>query len=212
MALQLVHNTDKNGRPVVARVALQGLTLAGRDVLGKVAFELRQGETVALTGPSGVGKTSLLRVMAGLEKRNRGDVDCPKNIAFVFQEPTLLLWRNLLDNLCIPLGISTTKAEKALDEVGLAGRGDTFPGQLSLGQQRRLSLARAFAADPELLLMDEPFVSLDDSLADDMMTLFEDLRTGRTITTMIVTHSKREAARLSDRVLTLTGSPAQLGQ
>ncbi|WP_299922333.1 ATP-binding cassette domain-containing protein [uncultured Pelagimonas sp.] len=210
MALQLVHDQKQDGRREVARIALARLSLGGRAILGQVEFSLHSGDTLALTGPSGIGKTSLLRVLAGLETRFDGNIIKPTKIAVVFQEPTLLLWRNVIDNLCLPLGVSRAVAEQALDEVGLAGRGAAFPGQLSLGQQRRLSLARAFAANPDLLLMDEPFVSLDDDLANEMMSLFETLRARHDTTTLIVTHSESEAKRLCNRVLRLDGSPAVL--
>ncbi len=210
MALQLVHDQQTDGRPEVARIALQRLSLGGRAILGNVEFSLRSGDTLALTGPSGIGKTSLLRILAGLETRFDGNISRPEKIAVVFQEPTLLLWRNLIDNLCLTLGVTGAEAKQALDDVGLDGRGASFPGHLSLGQQRRLSLARAFAAKPELLLMDEPFVSLDDHLADEMMSLFETLRARSDTTTLIVTHSESEAKRLCNRAIRLEGSPAVL--
>lgn len=194
---------------MVARLDLPGVTFAGRPVLGPVGFDLRAGETVALTGPSGVGKTTLLRILAGLQP-HRGTVERPDRLGMVFQEPTLLPWRSLRDNLTLPLRISADAAEDALTEVGLGGRGDDFPRQLSLGQQRRMALARAFAGDPELLLMDEPFVSLDTKLADEMMTLFEALRARRTVTTLLVTHVMSEAERLATRTLRLSGAPATL--
>ena len=208
--LRLVSGARDSGPPRVARLRLDGLSFGGRAVLGPVTLDLRQGETVALTGPSGAGKTTLLRSLAGLEPRFRGERVVPDRLAMVFQEPTLLPWRTLRDNLMIPLRISRDSAEAALAEVGLGGRGDAWPRQLSLGQQRRLSLARGFAAEPELLLMDEPFVSLDPALADEMMTLFETLRGRRRVTTLIVTHVQAEARRLATRILRLEGSPARL--
>ncbi len=187
---------------------LQGLHLGGTHILGALDLTLAPGETIAIAGPSGVGKTSLLRVLAGLETRFEGSLSMPGRLAFVFQEPTLLPWRTLRQNLCLATGVDDTTAEAALTDVGLAGMGDLFPGQTSLGQQRRLSLARAFAHRPNVLLMDEPFVSLDPELADEMMRLFETLRAGTDVATVLVTHVENEAQRLATRVLRLGGRPA----
>ncbi|MFC6447977.1 ABC transporter ATP-binding protein [Shinella zoogloeoides] len=179
-------------------------------VLGPMALSLLSGETVALTGPSGVGKTSLLRIVAGLDRAFVGRCEAAKRIAMVFQEPVLLPWRTALQNLAIVARISEDEAQGWLEDVGLAGLGDRFPGMLSLGQQRRLSLARAFASGPDLLLMDEPFVSLDPALASDMMDLFERLIAARPCATLLVTHVRSETERLAGRTLRLEGRPARL--
>ncbi|GAA4166543.1 ABC transporter ATP-binding protein [Shinella granuli] len=179
-------------------------------VLGPLALSLIPGETVALTGPSGVGKTSLLRIVAGLDGRFAGRRMATERIAMVFQEPVLLPWRTALQNLTIVARIDEAEARRWLEDVGLAGLGDRFPGMLSLGQQRRLSLARAFASTPDLLLMDEPFVSLDPALADEMMGLFERLIAARPCATLLVTHVRAEAERLAGRILRLEGRPARL--
>lgn len=207
-------NTDAPAEtaPPVLQVHLQEMRFGGTPVLGPLDLALAPGDTVALTGPSGVGKTTLMRIVAGLETRYRGTVERPDQIAMVFQEPTLMPWRSVADNLAIPLGLSAPAIDAALAEVGLSGRGADFPGQLSLGQQRRLSLARAFAGEPKLLLMDEPFVSLDTDLADEMMGLFERLRARHPVTTLLVTHSMAEAERLAARILDLAGQPARLRQ
>lgn len=194
----------------VLSLHLRGWSVAGRDVLGQVELALDPGETVALVGPSGIGKTSLLRIIAGLEPRFDGHCAVAGRIAMVFQEPTLLPWRSLTENLCLTAGCGTAQAESWLTRVGLGGRGADVPGQLSLGQQRRLSLARAFAANPSLLLLDEPFVSLDPALADEMMAVFEALRAGSTVATLLVTHVEAEATRLADRVIRLDGAPARI--
>lgn len=194
----------------VLTVSLQGMSFGDKPVLGPLELRLMTGETVALTGPSGIGKTTLMRLIAGLETRFDGHIRRPSRLAMVFQQPTLMPWRSVADNLAIPLGLTPEQIEIALEEVGLARRGADFPNQLSLGQQRRLSLARAFAGDPELLLMDEPFVSLDAVLADEMMALFERLRDKRSVATLLVTHSMPEAHRLSRRILTLSGYPARI--
>ena len=198
------------GGPPVLDLDLDGLRLGGVEVLGPLALTLHPGETAALTGPSGIGKTSLLRIIAGLETRHRGWRHVAGRIALVFQEPTLLPWRSVAQNLTLTTGVTAAEAEAALAEVGLAGFGQRWPRQLSLGQQRRLALARAFAARPDLLLMDEPFVSLDAALADEMMDLFETLRRRRRLATLLVTHVAAEAERLATRILRLDGRPARI--
>jgi ABC-type nitrate/sulfonate/bicarbonate transport system ATPase subunit len=179
-------------------------------VLGPLTLVLNAGETVALTGPSGIGKTTLLRICAGLHARWQGTLDLPGKVAVVFQEPTLLPWRSALQNLTLTTGCTPADATAALAEVGLADKAGSYPGALSLGQQRRLALARAFALRPDVLLMDEAFVSLDAVLADEMMTLFETLRRARPLATLMVTHSADEAQRLATRLLRLEGQPGRI--
>lgn len=196
--------------PPVLALRLAGLSLNGRPILGPIALDIAAGETVALCGPSGVGKSTLLRVILGLLPAPGGQVTRPDRIGIVFQDPTLLPWRSARQNLTLTTGVDPAAADRALAEVGLAGLGDLTPGALSLGQQRRLALARAFASAPELLLMDEPFVSLDPETADAMLTLFETLRADRAPASLIVTHSEAEAARLADRLVRLGGAPAEI--
>lgn len=216
MSLRLVasNGTIKQAEvtPPVLAVALKGKSFGGRQVLGALDLSISAGQTVALTGPSGIGKSTLVRIVAGLERDFDGDVTRPERIGMVFQEPTLMPWRSVLDNLTLTTGITEAGAEKALEEVGLKGRGGDFPRQLSLGQQRRLALARAFAGSPELMLLDEPFVSLDPQMADEMMGLFEQLCDRRKVASLIVTHSAEEAKRLATRILRLDGSPARIVQ
>lgn len=191
-------------------VGITGKAFGETRVLGQVAFTLRPGETLAVTGPSGIGKSTLLRILAGLDRDYEGRVSVPERRAIVFQEPTLLPWRSARANITIPTGASDAEAEAGLAEVGLAGLGDRFPGQLSLGQQRRLALARAFAGSPELLLMDEPFVSLDPALVEEMLGLTERLLERHRIAAILVTHDMGEARRLATRIARLEGQPARL--
>jgi NitT/TauT family transport system ATP-binding protein len=173
-------------------------------VLGAIRFALEPGETLALLGPSGVGKSTLLRIVAGIDTAFEGRVRAPGKLAFVFQEPTLLPWRSVLQNLTlVHPSLGEAAARDWLDRTGLGGKAGLFPGQLSLGQQRRLSLARAFAGEPDLLIMDEPFVSLDPETADTMLGLTEDLVSAQRPATLFVTHDPREADRLADRRITL---------
>lgn len=191
-------------------VNLRSKSVGATQVLGPIKLEVAKGEILALVGRSGIGKTTLLRVIAGLDTEFDGQIDVPKRRAMVFQEPALLPWRNVLENLTLVSGVSQTEARDALNEVGLSGLERRFPNQLSLGQQRRLSLARALSASPDVLLMDEPFVSLDEDLVDEMLTLVEKILKNREIATVFVTHSRREATRLATRVVRLTGSPATI--
>ena len=190
------------------RVEIQEKRFGSVAVLGPIAFSIGEGETVALTGLSGVGKTTLLRLVAGIDQAFRGQITRAERQAIVFQEPTLLPWRSTLDNLTlIHPNLSGFDAEEALGAVGLAGKGNLFPGQLSLGQQRRLSLARAFAGRPDFLIMDEPFVSLDKDTSETMLTLTENLIAQHRPATLFVTHSMNEAERLADRILNLHAGP-----
>jgi ABC-type nitrate/sulfonate/bicarbonate transport system ATPase subunit len=193
----------------VAKLDLPGFSYGGTPVLGPVALRVAKGETLALTGPSGIGKSTLLRILAGLTKAP-GTRRVTGRVAFVFQEPTLLRWRSAQRNIEIAAKVSPAKAAATLYDVGLAAYADRFPDQLSLGQQRRLTLARAFACDPDLMLLDEPFVSLDAAAASEMMTLFAALASRHDMASVIVTHAPEEARRLATRTLTLSGTPAQI--
>jgi len=193
--------------PPVLALDLPGVSLDGRVVLGPVSLRVARGETVVLTGPSGIGKSTLLRAAMGLLPVPGGRVDRPARMGVVFQEPTLLPWRSCLRNVTLTTGATDADARAALADVGLAGRAEVFPGALSLGQQRRLALARAFASRPDILFLDEPFVSLDPALADEMMDLFARLRARSGAASLLVTHAAAEAARLGSRILRLAVPP-----
>ena len=193
----------------VVHLDLPGFSFGATPVLGPLALDVDRGETLALTGPSGIGKSTLLRIVAGVYPA-RGSRRIAGRMAFVFQEPTLLRWRSAQRNIEIAAKVTAPRAQAALEEVGLAAYADRFPDQLSLGQQRRLALARAFACDPDLMLLDEPFVSLDAIAAEEMMTLFAALRARRDMASILVTHAEEEARRLATRTLRLSGSPARI--
>jgi NitT/TauT family transport system ATP-binding protein len=182
-------------------------------VLGELAFSLRTGEVAALVGPSGCGKTTLLRIIAGLERDFEGEVTLPAHgtLGMVFQEPRLLPWRTVEQNVRLAAPRATDANVDALFRtLGLAAHRDHYPGELSLGLARRVALARAFAVEPDLLLLDEPFVSLDDALAARLREELADLVNSRHVTTLLVTHDVDEAIALADRLLLLSASPARV--
>lgn len=187
--------------------------LGGADALRDVELTVARGETVALVGPSGCGKTSLMRILAGLDEDYDGARTCPPGarLSMAFQEPRLLPWRSLRDNVALALPPGERdgpKPDAALAAVGLSDAAARFPGQLSLGMARRGALARALAVEPDYLLLDEPFVSLDEAAAARMRGLVAELLDRATAGVVLVTHDLREAAALADRVVVLSPRPA----
>jgi NitT/TauT family transport system ATP-binding protein len=182
-------------------------------VLGELAFSLRCGEVAALVGPSGCGKTTLLRIIAGLDHDFEGEVTLPAHgtLGMVFQEPRLLPWRTVEQNVRLAApAVTNANLDALFGTLGLAAHRDHYPGELSLGLARRVALARAFAVEPDLLLLDEPFVSLDDALALRLREELAALVTSRHVTTLLVTHDVDEAIALADRLLFLSASPARV--
>jgi NitT/TauT family transport system ATP-binding protein len=182
-------------------------------VLGELAFALENGEVAALVGPSGCGKTTLLRIIVGLDREYQGSVTMPaeSRLGMVFQEPRLLPWRTVEDNVRLAAPQAGDAVLDALfATLGLAVHRNHFPGELSLGLARRVALARAFAVDPDLLVLDEPFVSLDAALAERLRAELVELVSRRPVTTLLVTHDLEEAIGLADRLFVLSASPARV--
>jgi sulfonate transport system ATP-binding protein len=196
----------------ISRKALRTVAGQTRVVLHDVAFSLRQGEICALLGPSGCGKTTLLQIISGLDPDFEGRVALPSphRIGMVFQEPRLLPWRSVAQNLRLASASSESDLAEIAAALHLSKHLDHFPGELSLGLARRVAIARAFAVKPDLLLLDEPFVSLDASLAAQLRDELLALVLKRKATTLIVTHDVEEAISLAGRIVVLSAAPGCL--
>lgn len=225
---------DGNGgtganRADVARVSLRGLSKRYKssrgtvDALVDVDLDVFDGELLAIIGPSGCGKSTLLKILAGLDQSSKGSVlwrDPPrpgKDIGFVFQEPVLMPWRNVLRNAGIALEVqgvpraeANERVRRLLELVGLSGFEAALPRELSGGMRQRVAIVRALASDPVVLLMDEPFGSLDyltrERMNDDLLEIWAQTRK----TLVIVTHSVDEATYLADRVVVMSPRPGRI--
>ena len=197
----------------------------GTEALRPLDLRFAPGQTTALVGPSGCGKSTLLRLIAGLEPPSSGAVEIggrtpdeirrEADLSMAFQDPSLLPWRSVRGNISLALHLARRKKTRAeidqlIELVGLTGFADTRPAELSGGMRQRAAIARALATDPSLLLLDEPFGAVDEltrqQLADDLPPVWEATET----TTLLVTHSVREAVLLSDRVIVFSARPAKV--
>jgi len=195
-------------------------------IIDGVSLSVRPGEFMAVLGPSGCGKSTLLQMAAGLLPPSGGQVRIagravtapPPEAVYVFQQysRSLLPWRRVRDNVAFAtehrIGRRRAReaAEPILAQVGLAGFGDHYPWQLSGGMQQRVAIARAIAAEPALLLMDEPFSAVDALTRLDLQNLILDIQATRALTILLVTHDVEEAIYLADRVALLSARPTQL--
>lgn len=197
------------------------------DVIGGLSFAVEEGEFLSILGPSGCGKSTLLNILAGIDDLSGGEILVGERpfsgsqngvkLGFVFQQPRLLNWRSIRDNVRFPLEHGSLSkeeqgqlAQRYLELVKLKGFEEYFPQQLSGGMQQRVAIARALAIEPEVLLMDEPFSSLDELTARKMRTELIRIwrETGKTI--IFVTHDINEAIYLSNRLLIVTERPARI--
>jgi NitT/TauT family transport system ATP-binding protein len=216
----------------VLRVSGLGKRFAqhGPAALTDVSFDVVEGELLAIVGPSGCGKTTLLRLLCGLTQPTEGTVlldgravvGPPREIAIVFQDysRSLFPWLTVIRNVMFPLrhvdlskAGKIAKAEAVLQEMGLDGNASKYPWQLSGGMQQRVAIARALVSHPELLLLDEPFASVDAltrAELQDVLLRVHSSREGRAATVVHVTHDIDEAAYLADRVLVLSRSPGRI--
>jgi NitT/TauT family transport system ATP-binding protein len=197
----------------IARKAFTNAAGERHDVLVDFNFALGTGEIAVFVGPSGCGKSTMLKIIAGLDHDYQGRVVCPAGarIGMVFQEPRLLPWRSVDDNVRLAAPQADDEKLSALFAVlELTAHRNHFPGELSLGLARRVALARAFAIEPDFLILDEPLASLDDALAARLRDQITRLVDGRSVTTLLVTHDVDEAIRLGDHLFLLSPRPARI--
>lgn len=183
----------------------------GVDIFKNVSCDIGDNELLALTGPSGSGKTTLLRLIAGTLKPDSGSIQLSsKRIGFIFQDHRLLPWKTSLDNIALVLRAAGMSREDSrrhaqfwLDKVGLGQFAKYYPSQLSGGMVQRVSIARAFAIEPDIILMDEPFSSLDAALTDSLLLIVKKVLMEYNTTVIYVTHDVMEALRLANRLFEL---------
>jgi NitT/TauT family transport system ATP-binding protein len=186
---------------------------SGHPILGAIRARVAEGDRICLLGPSGVGKTTLLNAIAGLDRRLDERMikrSAELRVGYLFQEHRLLPWRSVRQNLAM-VGARNDEIDRLLAQVGLADVAEALPDQLSLGMARRAALARSLAIKPDLLLLDEPFASLDPDRAAELRKLITRLLDAHPRMAMIcVTHDARDADQLANRLWYLDGAPAEL--
>ncbi len=206
--------------PIVALRSVGKSFASGTRALAGFDLEVADGEFVTLLGPSGCGKSTVLRMIAGLADPTQGTIQWSEprpEIGFVFQEPTLMPWANVFNNVFLPLRLRGRSRElarpaiaEALQLVGLTGFESAYPRELSGGMKMRVSIARALVLNPKLLLMDEPFAALDEitrfKLNNDLLKIQCDLRN----TVVFVTHSVYESVYLSTRIVVMAARPGRV--
>lgn len=196
------------------------------EALKNVSFNVAPGEFVCIVGPSGCGKSTLLNIIAGLDKSNSGEIRENGEVVtkpgqdrlMMFQESALFPWLTVLGNVMFGLKLSKSVGNSNLEDialsylemVGLSRFKDAYPHQLSGGMKQRVALARALAPNPQLILMDEPFASLDAMTREQLYFDIQKICAAQKITVILVTHNIREAACLGDRVFLFTGSPGRI--
>jgi NitT/TauT family transport system ATP-binding protein len=195
------------------------LRIGDTPILTPLSFDVRRGDFVSFIGPSGCGKTTLLTIIAGMREGCAGKISVDtRRISFVFQGDSLLEWQTVMGNVLLPFSLKSEspvpgvreRALTILSQVGLSGYEDFFPHQLSGGMKKRVEIARALVTEPELLILDEPFSSLDIITRERLNLLIKKIHRLRRTTIVLVTHSVEEACFLSGKIFVLSPKPAKI--
>ena len=182
-------------------------------IFKNIVLKIKKGEFISIFGPSGCGKTTLLNMISGLDKNFEGSIEAEKNVSYMFQSPRLFPWLTAIDNIKFPIRKNSNSdkiANGLIKKVGLEKFKNQYPDKLSGGMQRRIALARAFASNPSVLLLDEPFISLDRKIANLLRKLLINLWKKNKPTVIFVSHDLDEAIELADRIFFLSSLPSKI--
>lgn len=198
---------------------------SGVEILNDISFKLEKGESLSIIGPSGCGKTTILYMIAGLIPASSGTISLndreikepDSGTAFILQDYGLLPWKSVIQNVLLGMKIkkysedkASSVSEKILKDLEIYNHKDKYPATLSGGEKQRVAIARALSTEPEILLMDEPFSSLDTLTREKLQQTIYDIHKKRSLTLITVTHSIEEAVFLGDRILVMNGKPGRI--
>nr|WP_245250326.1 ATP-binding cassette domain-containing protein [Thermococcus stetteri] len=181
----------------------------GEPILGGISLEVRKGEVVGIVGPNGTGKSTLVKIIAGVEKPDSGEVILKGTLAVAYQEDYLLPWKRVRDNVCLPLKFRGKECspEELAERLGLRPYLDLYPKEVSGGNRRKAAILRAILMDADVTVLDEPFTGLDTASIKALLALVSELK-GKGKAFLIVSHQLDELFRIADRVYVLSGRPA----
>ena len=186
-------------------------------ILDEITIEVKEGELVSILGPSGSGKSTIFNIITGITKEDSGEVNVDGDISYMHQKDLLLPWKNILDNVSLPLVLkgeskkeARNKAEKYFEIFGLSGYEKNHPHQLSGGMRQRANFLRTFVNSSDIMLLDEPFGALDSITRYKMQEWLLEVRNNLNITTLFITHDVEEAVFLSDRIYIISEKPSRI--
>ncbi|MCK4278410.1 MAG: ABC transporter ATP-binding protein [Desulfurellaceae bacterium] len=193
---------------VTIRISHVSKSFGKLKVLDDLNFEIKKGERILIFGPTGIGKTTILKMIAGILKADGGSVEVKGTVGYVFQEPRLLPWKTAVENINLVLS-DRKKAMEWLEKIGLKGFENHYPNSLSGGMKQKVALARALAIEPQILLLDEPLSGLDFKARDEILSLLDKILSANRSTVVYVTHNMKEVSNFTDKVLVLPYSKKQ---